>query len=114
MAGLASRSSELDVNFFTPEALHDPYPLYEQVRAVGNVVWNPLLNAWMAVGYDEGRAVLTDSGERFLILSGDPEITFWFEAPNVITVDGDHHRRLRGALYPLFTRQAVAHWESRV
>jgi cytochrome P450 len=105
---------ELAVNFFTPEAIQDPYPLYEQVRAVGDIVWNPVMQCWITVGYDVSRDVLSDGGERFLILSGDPELTFWFEAPNVITVDGEHHRRLRGALYPLFTRQAVARWETRV
>src|SRR5260370_36292979 len=32
----------------------------------------------------------------------------------MITVDGPGHRRLRGALSPLFTRRAVAGWERRV
>ena len=32
----------------------------------------------------------------------------------MITVDGPYHRRLRGALSPLFTRSAIAKWEKRV
>jgi cytochrome P450 len=47
-------------------------------------------------------------------LSGDPEITFWFEGPNMIAVDGADHKRLRGALAPLFTKGATAKWEPRV
>jgi cytochrome P450 len=32
----------------------------------------------------------------------------------LISVDGPYHRRLRGALAPLFTRSATARWEKRV
>ena len=105
---------QVDTNFFDPAFMEDPFPLYEQIRAVGNVVWNGPLAGWVVVGYDEAALVLTDPGERFAILSGDPELTFWFEAPNMITVDGPHHHRLRAALAPLFTLRAVAKWEQRV
>jgi cytochrome P450 len=104
----------LDINFFGPAFKEDAFPLYEDIRAVGNVVWNESLPGWMIVGYDEGVSVMTDPGDRFAILSGDPELTFWFEAPNMITLDGPEHRRLRGALSPLFTRGAIARWEQRV
>jgi len=103
-----------DTNFFDPAFLEDPFPLYEEIRAVGNVVWSEPLQGWVVVGYDEAVSVLTDSGNHFAILAGDPELTFWFEAPNMITVDGPYHHRLRAALAPLFTRNAVAKWERRV
>jgi cytochrome P450 len=103
-----------DINFFDPASRENPFPLYEEVRAVGNVVWNGPLEGWVVVGYEEAVAVLTDTGENYAILSGDPEITFWFEAPNMITVDGPYHRRLRSALAPLFTRSSVVKWERRV
>jgi cytochrome P450 len=105
---------QLDVNFFDSADKEDPYPLYEEIRAVGNVVWNDLLPGWTVVGFDEGLSVLANQGERFEQLSGDPELNPWFEAPNMITVDGAYHRRLRGALSPLFTRSASAKWEKRV
>jgi cytochrome P450 len=107
-------AKRLDINFFGPAFKENPFPLYEDIRAVGNVVWNESLPGWMIVGYDEGVSVMTDPGDRFAILSGDPELTFWFEAPNMITLDGPEHRRLRGALSPLFTRGAIAKWEQRV
>jgi cytochrome P450 len=107
-------AKRVDINFFGPAFKEDPFPLYEDIRAVGNVVWNESLPGWMIVGYDEGVSIMTDPGDRFAILSGDPELTFWFEAPNMITLDGPEHRRLRGALSPLFTRGAIGKWEQRV
>src|SRR5262245_56728153 len=106
--------TQLDLDFFGPEFMADPYPLYEQIRALGKVVWNERLGGWMVVGYDEAVAVTADGGARFVVLISDPELVPWFEAPNMITVDGAEHRRLRGALAPLFTRSAVARWERRV
>jgi cytochrome P450 len=91
----------------------DPFPLYEEIRAIGNVVWNRPLQGWVVVGYEEAAAVLADS-DGFGILSGDPEHTFWFEAPNMITTDGELHARLRTALSPLFTRRVMARWEARI
>ncbi len=105
---------QLDVNLLAPEIIQDPYPMYEQIRGLGNVVWNGLLNAWTCVGYDEGADILADEGEKWIMLNSDPEIFPWFHAPNMITVDGDYHRKLRGPLAPLFTARSVAHWEERV
>jgi cytochrome P450 len=103
-----------DTNFFDPASREDPFPLYEEMRAIGNVVWSGPLQGWVVLGFEEAVSVLTDPGDRFAILSGDPEITFWFEAPNMITVDGPYHQRLRSALAPLFTRNSIAKWERRV
>jgi cytochrome P450 len=102
------------VNFFAPDAIRDPFPLFEDVRAVGNVVRNGAMQGWMVVGFNEVSEVLTDGGERFGELNGDPELISWFDAPNMITVDGPEHRRLRSALAPFFTRSATAVWERRV
>src|SRR4051812_37766175 len=106
-------AKRVNTNFFSPEAVADPYSLYDEVRAVGNVAWNELLAGWMIAGFDAAAAVLTDN-ERFAEVNSGPELIFWFAAPNMITVDGRYHRRLRGSLAPLFTRSAVAKWEPRV
>jgi cytochrome P450 len=103
-----------DANLFDPAVVADPYPFYESIRSAGNVVWNEAMRGWNVVGFDELREVVSDSGERFRELNGDPGVTYWFEAPNLITVDGAEHRRLRGGLAPFFTRNAVAKWEQRV
>lgn len=105
---------QVDSNFFDPAFVEDPYPFYDQIRAVGNVAWNGIVSGWVIVGFDEAASVMSDGGDRVAILAGDPEITFWFEGPNMIAVDGADHKRLRGALAPLFTRGATAKWEARV
>jgi cytochrome P450 len=106
--------NQLDFNVFDPAYKDDPYLLYEEIRAVGDVVWNDLLPGWTVVGFDQALTVFSNQGESFEQLAGDPEMTPWMQAPNMITVDGSYHRRLRGALSPLFTRSAVARWEKRV
>jgi cytochrome P450 len=103
-----------DVNFFDPAVIENPFPHYEEVRATGRVVWNDIIQAWMVPGFDDCATVLTDDGEHFTAVPSAPEILPWFEAPTMISVDGEMHRRLRSCLAPLFTRRAVAHWEERV
>jgi cytochrome P450 len=105
---------QVDVNLFDRAVVENPYELYEQIRAAGRVVWNDVLQAWMLTGFNECSQVLTDSGERFAMMNDNPELTPWFEAPNMIMVDGAEHVRLRRGLAPLFTRQAVAKWETRI
>jgi cytochrome P450 len=105
---------QVDVDVFDPRGKEDPYPLYEDIRAVGNVVWNDSLAGWAVVGFDEALSVLTNQSGGFAQMAGDPELYPWFQAPNMITVDGAYHQRLRGALTPLFTRSAIAKWETRV
>ncbi len=105
---------QVDVNLFDRAVVENPYDLYEQIRAAGRVVWNDVLKAWMLTGFNECSQVLTDSGERFAMMNDNPELTPWFDAPNMIMVDGAEHVRLRKNLAPLFTRQAVAKWEVRI
>ena len=111
---LQTDAPQLDINFFAPDAIRDPFPLFEKVRAVGNVVRNGAMQGWMVIGFNEVSEVLTDGGETFGELNGDPELISWFDAPNMITVDGPNHRRLRSALAPFFTRSATARWERHV
>jgi cytochrome P450 len=106
--------ARLDVNLFDSSVVADPFPLYERIREAGRVVWNDTLKCWMVPGFDDCTVVLTDSGERFSPLNGDPELISWFDAPNMMMVDGAEHVRLRRCLAPLFTRQAVGRWERRV
>ncbi len=94
----------------------DPFPLYEQIRAAGAVVWNGALQGWMIPGYDDCLDVLCDKGERFVTVgSRRPEVTFWFDAPNMIIADGPDHRRLRRGLARHFIAAAIERtWEPRI
>ena len=44
----------------TPEALAGPYAAYDVLRAADPVYWNPRLDAWMILRYDDVHAALTD------------------------------------------------------
>jgi cytochrome P450 len=103
-----------DIDFFDPAVIENPFPHFEDVRAAGRVVWNDIIQGWMVPGFDDCATVLTDDGEHFTAVPSAPEILPWFEAPTMISVDGEMHRRLRNCLAPLFTRRAVAHLEQRV
>ena len=46
--------------------IRDRYAAYDEIRSVGNVVWNETLKGWVVVGYDEAVGVLTDP-DRFHI-----------------------------------------------
>ncbi|HUJ65918.1 MAG TPA: cytochrome P450 [Acidimicrobiales bacterium] len=104
----------MDINFFDPSVITDPYPLYEEIRAAGRVVWNEALQAWMVPGFDDCRTVLTDHGIYTNAHYRDPAKVWWFEARNMVQVEPPEHDRLRGPLAPMFTRSAVARLESTV
>jgi cytochrome P450 len=106
--------SRLDINLYDTAVVANPYPIYEEIRGLGRVVWNETLKCWMVPGFDDCTAVLTDGGRHFSPMNGDPELITWFDAPNMMMVDGSEHFRLRRCLAPLFTRQAVARWKRRV
>ncbi len=103
------KSPRLDVNFSDPDVINDPFPVYEQIRAVGRVVWNDLAQGWMVTGFDDCIEVLDDpKGARFGVVGARrPEVTFWFDAPNMIIADGAEHRRLRQGLSRYFTPSAT-------
>jgi cytochrome P450 len=106
-------SGRMDVNLFDRSVVENPYPVYEEIRAAGPVVWNGALNAWMLTGFDLCSTVLSDT-VRFVKMSGDPGMVARSESANMHQVDGADHVRLRHGFAPLFSRQATAKWERRV
>jgi cytochrome P450 len=104
----------MDVNFFQRKIIDDPFPLYEDIRTNGRLVWNELLQVWMVTGFNDCATILADKGERFGTTNGDREVVFFFEVDNMIMVNAPEHTRLRAGLAPLFTRNAVAKWEARI
>ena len=53
-------TDRLDINFFDPVVIEDPFGYYEEVRSAGRVVRNDVLQVWMMPGYDDCKAVLSD------------------------------------------------------
>jgi cytochrome P450 len=107
---------QVDVDFSDPALVADPFPFYEEVRAAGRVVWNGTVGAWMVPGFDDNMEVLNDRGKRFVTVgSRYPEVTFWFEAPNMIIADGAEHKRLREGVARYFTPTSIRrNFEARV
>jgi cytochrome P450 len=105
---------QLDIDFFDPAVIEDPWPAYEDIRATGRVVWNEKIPGWAITGFQDCWEVLTDDGMRFSSIPSHPEGLPWFEAPTMISTDGSEHHRLRACLSPLFTRRAIERWEQRV
>jgi cytochrome P450 len=107
-------TARLDVDFSDPAVINDPFPVYEEIRAAGHVVWNDLLPGWMVPHYDDVVEVFMDpGGARFAILGA--EVFFWFDAPTMITIDGSEHHRLRRPLAKYFApAEVIRTWEPRV
>jgi cytochrome P450 len=106
--------AHLDVNLFEPAAVANPWPIYDQMRSAGRVVWNDAIRAWMVPGFGDCMEVLTEGGEIYTAAPSDPSDLPWFEAPTMVATDGAQHRRLRSCLAPMFTRRYIERWESRV
>ena len=49
-----------DIDLFSDEALHDPYPLYRQLRDLGPAAWLRRHDVWFLGRYDVVRAALGD------------------------------------------------------
>lgn len=101
----------IDFDFYTAEAIADPYTLFEQCHRRGSVFWSDRMQGWAVFGFDDVKTVMSDSGKRFAMLSPDLD---WFDAPNMIMVDGEYHKRLRIGLVRYFTKRAISKWERRV
>lgn len=113
----SERTPRLDIDFTDPTLVGDPYPVYDRIREVGPVVWTEPSQGWMVTGFDECVEVLRDGkGSRFGVVGARrPEVTFWFDAPNMIIADGAEHRRLRQGVSPYFTpSKVIREWEPRV
>ncbi len=104
----------LDLDFSDPATISAPFAAWEAARRAGRVVWNGLQRGWMVTSYENCAEVLTDTwGERFATYSLDA--LFWFDANNMITVDGKDHRRLRRGLRRYFTPASIdGRWSERV
>jgi cytochrome P450 len=89
----------LDVSFYSSEVAADPYPLLEQIRALGPVVYNGALRLWMLTGYDDCSRVLSNP-EIFSVVpvssgSRSSSAMEGFGAGAIVHLDGEEHARRR-------------------
>ncbi len=120
------------------DALRDPYPFYEEVRARGTAVYRPELEAWMVTGYDDVRAILrqpligssrnptgpvlartiSDAITRAQAGNRLPDrVTRALAEPvdsNLFRVDPPEHTRQRRLISPAFRGTGLRSWEPLV
>lgn len=111
-------------NPFVDERFSWPYPMYERMRANGNVHYLRLFQQWFVLGYDEVNEVLrspntTTAGVADLLLSTprykklSPAARQSF-ARWLLTTDAPDHTRLRSAVSRAFTPRQIAAYEPLV
>ena len=109
---------------FAPERFSYPYPMYDRMRADGEIAWGKPYRQWFVFGYDEVNEVLksTDTstsriGELMLSTPKFKRLTPTARANFskwLLTVDDPDHVRLRSAVARAFTPKQVARYETLV
>lgn len=106
----------------TPEAAgrrlpwdaENPYSFYEQRRQQGDVVWDNVIGAWLVLGYDAARQVLSGSGWTSDPLA-NPTVRGRMGSLGkdlltriMLFAAGGDHARLRGSVRDIFTPSSIA------
>lgn len=99
---------ELDLDLFTDEALINPYPLYEEIRATASAVFLPKYGVWAMGRYDDVRAALAD-WETFTSTQGVALNPTSINTTRgiIITTDPPEHDVLRGVLADRLAPRAI-------
>ena len=96
--------------FFSPETRRNPFPWYDQVRAVAPVFHEPTSDRWLLFDYASVKRALTDHG------SFSSTVTAPTSPPGrwLIFSDPPRHDTLRALIMRAFTPRAVARLEPRI
>lgn len=94
---------------FTPEALQNPYPVYQRLRSYGELMYVPTWNQALALSVDAVNALFKHrniSANRLGEMPPD-----WFATkllqPMMLFHDAPSHTRLRGLVSQAFTPKAI-------
>jgi cytochrome P450 len=85
----------IDVTAITVDALTaDPYPIYDELRAMAPIVYLPQIDEWLVTSWDDCRAIgaLKDSVQ---LAPGHPVDQEFFGGDSVLTMSGEKHALLR-------------------
>lgn len=106
----------LSINFDDKDVIRDPFPVYEEIRATGRVVFNELLGIWMAVGFQDVSDALHDPA-RFSNESyggGTAGLDVMGSAKTMISTDPPEQIPLRKVAQQAFLRRSLAKLESTI
>ena len=107
----------MEMNFFDPGVIADPFPYYDELHRHGPMVRNDLFGAWMVPAHEHALAVLknpTTFSSVGLAQMATDRIDAFGGAPTMLFTDPPDHERLRGVVQKAFTPRAVAQLEPRV
>jgi len=93
------------MDFSSPDARRDPYPMYETFRSKSPALHIPQKDAWMLFDYEGVKRALTDH-DSFSSRVPAPEWFMFFDPPR--------HTRLRSLISRAFTSGMVANLEPRI
>lgn len=83
----------------------DPYPAYRRLRAEQPVAWVPEVDLWFVTRWDDVTRVAQDQATFTAAVDGSPlERTL---GRNVLTIDGEQHRRMRASLGPALRSASI-------
>ena len=108
----------LRINFDDKAVVRDPFPVYEEIRSQGTVVFNELLGIWMVVGYDDLTTALHEpnrySNEAYGGGSATPVPEVMNGARIMISTDPPESIPLRKVAQQAFVRGSLAKLESTI
>ncbi len=95
-----------------PAAVKNPYPIYEQLRESGELVWSDRLNLWLAPTHATANAVLRAKTMGRIYNPQEPqsewEIFNWLHSDSILDSEPPKHTRLRALVQKAFTPGRIA------
>ncbi|MER9477474.1 cytochrome P450 [Mesorhizobium sp. M0520] len=89
----------------------DPFPIYDNLRKRGDVIWDPGMNCWLVLSYDICKVIESDEN-TFGITHVKDAPPFWFEINGgrtaVSSLIGEEHARMRRLYLKLLSPAATA------
>lgn len=118
-------TSVLDFNLNGPEAVSNPYPLYDQLRVYDPVHWSEADNYWYVTRYEDLIALLRDervSSSRFRAMATllpdevKEKLSDLINAVSswMLMSDPPSHTRMRGLVNKAFTPRMIENMRSRI
>lgn len=95
----------MKVDFLAEDFIQDPYPVLEELRAKGSIVWNELNNEWLVTNDRQCRKILADFN-RFGA-RGTPEAATFGDQAFITMDDRPRHDYLRGVWSHAFQPTAL-------